>query len=133
MTALRKAFRPAAALLVAAAVMGGCGTTSEPLPALDLNPYTITFETDPAAPAAGKPTVLKAGVTGKDPLSKRSEISFEIKKSDSDNREEVQADRKEEGRYEGKYTFKEPGKYSITVHVITRTVHQVSNKELNVE
>lgn len=133
MRPIRNIFHRAAGLLLLVVALGGCGTSSEPLPALDLNPYTITFEADPAAPAAGNPVLLKVGVTGKEPLSKRSEISFEIKKSGSDERVEVQAERKEEGRYEGKFTFKEAGKYSVTVHVITRSVHQVSNKELEVK
>jgi hypothetical protein len=129
----RTLLRLTACLLLLSVVLGGCGTTSEPLPALDLNPYTITFETDPAAPVTGAPVLLKTGVSGKEPLSKRAEISFEIKKSGSEERVEVEAERKEEGRYESRYTFKEAGKYSITVHVITRSIHQVSNKELEVK
>lgn len=122
-----------AAVLLLAGVISGCGTTSAPPPALDLNPYTIEFSTEPAAPAAGSAVTLRAGITGKTPLSKRSAISFEVKKVGSDNRTEVQAESKAEGRYEAKYTFKEPGTYSITVHIISSSVHQVSNKEIEVK
>lgn len=124
---------PAILLLLLGVGAAGCGTTSEPLPGLDLNPYTVTFATDPETPAAGKSTVMKVGVTGKDPLTKRSEVSFEIKKIGSEERKEIPAERKADDRFEGEFTFQEAGRYSITIHVITRTVHQVVNKELEVK
>lgn len=125
-----------AVLLLAGVVVGaaGCGTTSEAPPnAFDLNPYEIEFTVDPAIPAAGKPAQLGAKITGKQPLTKRAQISFEIKKVGADPREEISAARKDEGLYSASYTFKEAAKYSVTVHVITRSVHQVSNKEIEVK
>lgn len=123
------------AVLAALAVLAltACGTTSAPPPNLDLNPYTITFATEPAAPTAGGATKLRATITGKTPLSKRAEISFEVKKVGVDERTEVKAESKGQNLFEGEYTFKESGAYSITVHVITSRIHQVSNQEITVK
>ncbi|WP_438444241.1 FixH family protein [Gorillibacterium sp. sgz5001074] len=133
MRRLHRTLLSAVAVMLLACWSAGCGTTSEPLPGLELNPYTVTFATEPSEPAAGKPVVLKVGVSGKDPLSKRSEISFEIKRIGTEDRKELTAEKKDEGQYEAGYTFKETGKYSVTIHVITRSVHQVVNKEVDVK
>lgn len=124
----------AAAGMLIAAGLGGCGTSSAPPEStLNLNPYTIDFTADPAVPSAGAPVSLRIVVNGKTPLTKRAEIFYEVKKNGSEDRTEVQTEAKSDNRFEGTYTFPESGFYDIVVHVTTRTVHQIATHQLEIK
>ena len=133
---MSRMYRICAAFLVGfglLVIMAGCGTTGGTSQPLDLNPYTMTIGFDPAAPAPSERTVLKAEIKGKDAIPKRAEVSFDIvKKGSVGGRAEVRAGRTGEGLYEAAYTFGDSGTYSITLHIITRRVHQIENVEVEV-
>jgi hypothetical protein len=125
-------------LLVAAiagllALMAGCGTTSAPAPGVDLNPYTIDFSADPSVPRIGSPVTLEVKVNGREKLSKRAEVYFDLKKKDSTLELEIKGENKGENRFAGSYTFKEAGFYDVSIHVVTSTAHQTEVRQLEVK
>ncbi|MDF2936019.1 MAG: hypothetical protein K0Q90_1392 [Paenibacillaceae bacterium] len=126
-------------LLLSAGVVGllvllaGCGTAAAPAPGVDLNPYTIDFSADPAVPRIGSPVALEVKVNGKEKLSKRSEVYFDLKKKDSTLELEIKAESNGDNRFAGAYTFKEAGFYEVSIHVITRTAHQTEVRQLEVK
>lgn len=114
-------------------LLGGCGTSSAPPSALDLNPYTVDFLVDPAVPTAKAPAKLTITVRGQTPLSKRADIYYEVKKSGTNLRDEVKTKALGDSRFEGTYTFEDEGFYSIVIHVTTSSVHQVVNQQVEVK
>lgn len=119
-------------LLIAA--LAGCATTqSNPQAGFNLNPYEIKLTTEPDPPAAGAQTMIRADVSGEPQLTTRAEISYEVKKLGSEQREDVTAERKLKGVYTANYTFKEAGTYQIVVHIVTRAIHQVKTVEITVK
>lgn len=115
------------------ALIAACGTTTVPPPRYDINPYEVELSTDPAVIASGQPVNLQVVITGEPPLTKRAEVYFDIKPVGTQDWEEVRPEMKEAGVYSGSYTFKTPGTYSVTIHIITRSVHQIVNRELEVQ
>lgn len=124
-------------MLLAVGLLGllatGCGTTAAPAPGVDLKPYTIDFSADPDVPRVGSPVTLTVKVNGKEALSKRSEVYFDLKKKDSSLELEVKAEAKGDNRFAGTYTFKEAGFYEVDIHVTTRTAHQTETRQLEVK
>jgi hypothetical protein len=115
------------------ALMAGCGTTSAPAPGVDLNPYTIDFSADPSVPRIGSPVTLEVKVNGREKLSKRAEVYFDLKKKDSTLELEIKGENKGENRFAGSYTFKEAGFYDVSIHVVTSTAHQTEVRQLEVK
>lgn len=115
------------------AFMAGCGTTAAPAPGVDLNPYTIDFSADPAVPRIGSPVMLEVKVNGREKLSKRSEVYYDLKKKDSPLELQIKTENKGDNRFAGSYTFKEAGFYEVSIHVITRTAHQTETRQLEVK
>ncbi len=115
------------------ALMAGCGTTAAPAPGVDLNPYTIDFSADPAVPRLGSAVTLEVKVNGREKLSKRAEVYFDLKKKDSTLELEIKGENKGENRFAGSYTFKEAGFYEVSIHVITSTAHQTEVRQLEVK
>lgn len=114
-------------------LLAGCSTTAAPAPGVDLNPYTIDFSADPAVPRIGSPTTLEVKVNGKEKLSKRSEVYFDLKKKDSTLELEIKAEAKGDNRFDGSFTFKEAGFYEVSIHVVTSTAHQTVVRQLEVK
>lgn len=115
------------------ALMAGCGTTSAPSPGVELNPYTIDFSADPAVPQIGSAVKLEVKVNGREKLSKRSEVYFDLKKKDSPLELEIKGESAGENRFAGSYTFKEAGFYEVSIHVVTSTAHQTEVRQLEVK
>ena len=115
------------------ALVAGCGTTSAPAPGVDLNPYTIDFSADPSVPRIGSPVTLEVKVNGREKLSKRAEVYFDLKKKDSTLELEIKGENKGENRFAGSYTFKEAGFYEVSIHVVTSTAHQTEVRQLEVK
>lgn len=115
------------------ALVAGCGTTSAPAPGVDLNPYTIDFSADPSVPRIGSPVTLEVKVNGREKLSKRAEVYFDLKKKDSTLELEIKGANKGENRFAGSYTFKEAGFYEVSIHVVTSTAHQTEVRQLEVK
>lgn len=125
-------------LLVAAiagllALVAGCGTTSAPAPGVELNPYTIDFSADPSVPQIGSAVKLEVKVNGREKLSKRAEVYFDLKKKDSTLELEIKGENTGENRFAGSYTFKEAGFYEVSIHVVTSTAHQTEVRQLEVK
>lgn len=135
MTQAARKWRIILALAVSAALfaLSGCGTASGPSSSLDLNPYTVDFTADPAVPQAGAPVMLSIAINGKEPVPKNSEIYYEVKKTGTTDREKVDAKSAGGSHYQGVHTFKEAGFYDITIHVTTRSVHQIVSRQLEIK
>ncbi|MNC69987.1 hypothetical protein D3C75_1207460 [compost metagenome] len=72
-------------------------------------------------------------MNGKEKLSKRSEVYFDLKKKDSALELEIKAESKGDNRFAGSYSFKEAGFYEVAIHVISRTAHQTVTTQLEVK
>lgn len=118
--------------LMAASLFAGCGKqeTAAVKPAKLVKVQLIV----PKTADAGTNIPLKAVVTqGKEKVDDADEVKFEIWKKNSDkNSSMLEAKHDQHGIYTAKTVIKEPGTYTVQVHVTARKMHVMPKTDLSV-
>lgn len=118
--------------LMAASLFAGCGKqeTAAVKPAKMVKVQLIV----PKTADAGTNIPLKAVVTqGKEKVDDADEVKFEIWKENSDkNSSMLEAKHDQHGIYTAKTVIKEPGTYTVQVHVTARKMHVMPKTDLSV-
>ncbi|MDX8362028.1 MULTISPECIES: FixH family protein [Bacillaceae] len=120
-------------VLVAVLIIGlvGCSKTEEPHVQLEL--IEVVIQTKPAVINPQDEVEISATVTqGEGFVNDADSVTFEIKKMDEEESEEVEGKLKGDGVYFINKTFSEAGVYAVTAHVTARGLHTMPTEDITV-
>ncbi|WP_054973219.1 hypothetical protein [Paenibacillus sp. A3] len=113
--------------LLLVAVITACSTSERPV---DPSEVEVTLTTEPSPPKVNAVTKFTATLGGV-PESTKATLAFDIRKSENDTLSYLNA--KQEGNaYSAEKELKEPGTYTVYVHLYIGDLHIIKKKKLEV-